>query len=135
MSQDETASSLNGSPLYRLPCTQGTGEGEGPTGQMRCSPNSPSPQPSPLGTGEREQDPQPALARREFLSGAGRLCAAVSLAGACGYLVLRNPRGDALDCVKLIPCDDCGKFVRCELPKAELSRTNKANGPDGAAHA
>ena len=75
------------------------------------------------------------VSRREFLSGAGRFCAAAGLAGGCAYLALRQSNADARDCVKVVPCDDCGSFVRCQLPKAQLSRKSKNLEQDGVDHA
>jgi len=76
-----------------------------------------------------------AVGRREFLSGTGRFCAAMGLGGGCAYLALRRANGDARDCVKVLPCDDCGSFGSCQLPKAQLSRESRGLGQDGADHA
>ncbi len=58
--------------------------------------------------------------RRQWFVSLWRWCALTGLAMLTARLVLRS--GQAADCGRRLPCQQCGLLQRCDLPRAVMSR-------------
>jgi len=58
--------------------------------------------------------------RKDFFNTAGRLLILGGITASAGYLVV-NKKVSA-NCIESPTCSTCGKFAKCELPKAKENK-------------
>jgi hypothetical protein len=60
--------------------------------------------------------------RKDFFTTAGRLLILGGITASAGYLIVNNKV--TANCTESPTCNSCGKFSKCELPQAELTKEN-----------